>query len=1320
MHADLATQLKAHWPLLKSSTPSFVLTLGNEPVFLLFRTTGEADPTRALATIRKSVAGYNATSIVVGTASLVDGALLLVPDTTRSRGTVTANAVTKATVAVAKSIATTVPEATTVLRTALYQEPVADEDALTLDPTTWRAFSNKRFSRRSKELKAIDAAFDKYDNQSSNEEQAAQLAELARAIQTWMETKDGDSGRMAKVQQLAVLVAKERERLAGLIAPEEGVEGGEGMTAALVDRLAELTPAVKARKGYFALAPNKGAPLLVFSPTVLDGAKARKLFSEGNATFAGGTIYVGEVAVQGGQTIFEIVRQSSVGEPNAKDLLNRLVAVANNKLVRAKVDLGFVRTASIYVDGVPEPTLAGQVQTQASTKGKLLGSTFATIQDSITELADIADPEEREEARAGVRAQMATWLDKNAGRTHDDDEAKRTELWGALKALARESTVATTTELRVACGQLKRDVEAALAVVGDEAKRTALWDVDGELLLWLDKAEELGDRASILELKALRGRVKRALDALPEVEDGLDGDALAAGIVDLAKMVRRGATTTREEERTTTFRLAREAGEELLFAADRVGDRDSATQIRTLLAQIDRPWSFETDLPWKPRFRVELRGASERANVHRPNGTSWEDLDRAALETIRDAIEDGQLIRVDETRWIVDVGYPLQVLREVNFTVFEVIHDLTPGRTGGPLVKVAPPDYGDYEKINDAFANPETRAEEERRRRGRVEAGRRLMQNPDYLPYDSVFTETRVGELEQIVTTSGTPRDAVVGLLGEQDMPGVILGEDHTKPDSKRLLREGLAQYQAAGVTTIYIEHFRVEEHQDALDHYLQTGELIEPLKGYLVIQSQKFPEAAYPDDLRGILEEARRLGVRVRGIDSMDCKADPGLGMEKNGVGPQQRAARTNALVGDVINNDGGRNGKYIALLGEKHANSHKGGANGIPGVSQLVKAPVLHVDPGGVELAKENDEDRGKLPETGDRATLLSAVVAAAVPMTDRHGHKMTYKIKLRVPQGATGETYEDGRDGLYSIYGVTMEWWERIERLWYFDTGALDAQGIADAKANGVGQAVLKPWGDLLQYAPNSLTFGAWRDAVAGARAGTLDDPTVIEINDKPGILSSKADLHAKRVLQFRHVVKDSYGKMIEIKAIQILVVEAGQLAYSLYADSMGNRVESNPGARPTTDFIQPGEEQPRFDLDVDLPAIAVNTVPVFLAEIADGRTTPARDITGEAVDAYVTQHPEAKRSAILDVVNKPGNYGNLPLVRSGEYWVERDVGGGTILVALIRDGRAKRMMFTTAAASGQDDFRVDVNGRSDWRDITLPIRAFTDVPLERFDA
>lgn len=215
----------------------------------------------------------------------------------------------------------------------------------------------------------------------------------------------------------------------------------------------------------------------------------------------------------------------------------------------------------------------------------------------------------------------------------------------------------------------------------------------------------------------------------------------------------------------------------------------------------------------------------------------------------------------------------------------------------------------------------------------------------NYGNYDATFTDAALGALQSTIAGK-TAAEAMAGVLANH--AGFALGESHESPVSKQVLIDNMPALKAAGVDTLYIEHFRFDEHQPMLDTYLSSagdGTMPVALAAY-VDRFDREKNLRGKPNLRGVLEAARKNGMRVVAAD--DAIAKPTIAKTEAGW-PQERAARMNFVTADVVARDAARQGKFVLLLGAKHNNTHEGG---MPGVAQLLQVPAM-------DLVESDDND-------------------------------------------------------------------------------------------------------------------------------------------------------------------------------------------------------------------------------------------------------------------------------------------------------------------------------------------------------------------------
>ncbi|MGW2264801.1 membrane-targeted effector domain-containing toxin [Streptomyces koyangensis] len=222
---------------------------------------------------------------------------------------------------------------------------------------------------------------------------------------------------------------------------------------------------------------------------------------------------------------------------------------------------------------------------------------------------------------------------------------------------------------------------------------------------------------------------------------------------------------------------------------------------------------------------------------------------------------------------------------------------------------------------------------------------------------DPAFAEEVDGKLQQI----GEVVDGIEGLLADHD--GVIVGGAHRGSPTWRFLTDNLARLKAAGVTTVYLESLRDDSYQAEADRYLNTGELSDRLRKFM--QNYDMVNDLTAAGLTQFLPEARRQGIRVRGIDGRPARQVPGPELK------HRRAAAMNTYAEQVVREDraGGRGepGKYLMEIGAAHGAAHRSASGEavrageaeippvFPGLSELLNVPaVKYTDPADPENSR------------------------------------------------------------------------------------------------------------------------------------------------------------------------------------------------------------------------------------------------------------------------------------------------------------------------------------------------------------------------------
>lgn len=169
---------------------------------------------------------------------------------------------------------------------------------------------------------------------------------------------------------------------------------------------------------------------------------------------------------------------------------------------------------------------------------------------------------------------------------------------------------------------------------------------------------------------------------------------------------------------------------------------------------------------------------------------------------------------------------------------------------------------------------------------------------------------------------------------------GVIIGETHSAVSSKKVIIDHFDLFKKNDVKTLYLEHLQADLHQMHLDVFAKTGHVSPRLntflsnldKGYLINPSS-------PYSFSNLVYNAQKHGLRIIAIDCVASYNTKGI------AGPADIARPTLFSYGasQIIRNHQAQTGshKWIALVGNSHANAHQG----VPGLAELEGAISLRV---------------------------------------------------------------------------------------------------------------------------------------------------------------------------------------------------------------------------------------------------------------------------------------------------------------------------------------------------------------------------------------
>ncbi|MFF0387923.1 toxin glutamine deamidase domain-containing protein [Kitasatospora sp. NPDC004615] len=175
---------------------------------------------------------------------------------------------------------------------------------------------------------------------------------------------------------------------------------------------------------------------------------------------------------------------------------------------------------------------------------------------------------------------------------------------------------------------------------------------------------------------------------------------------------------------------------------------------------------------------------------------------------------------------------------------------------------------------------------------------------------------------------------------------GMVLGEAHKESPSWKFLKDNMQGLKDSGVDTLYLEAIRDETFQRHLDTYLKPGGTMPENLGKMLREYDKEQKSPAGEGLYDMMLEAKAREMRVVAADGFPAR------MPVEGNKNEQRARLMNSYTYDVIQNDHGRQGKFVAVVGASHALDHTytPGAGRIPGLAEMLgAAPVRLVTPTG-----------------------------------------------------------------------------------------------------------------------------------------------------------------------------------------------------------------------------------------------------------------------------------------------------------------------------------------------------------------------------------
>lgn len=189
---------------------------------------------------------------------------------------------------------------------------------------------------------------------------------------------------------------------------------------------------------------------------------------------------------------------------------------------------------------------------------------------------------------------------------------------------------------------------------------------------------------------------------------------------------------------------------------------------------------------------------------------------------------------------------------------------------------------------------------------------------------------------------------------------GLVIGESHAGIGSKQFLIEQMPLLAKLKVKTLYMEHMLTDFHQADLDAFSRTGTLSSQLEEYIKTLDKGHrtdPTGKYT--FMAVLKSAQENRVRIRAIDCMASYRVDGM----EGAEQTLRQKVMNYYAKGVIDADqgAGSGSKWVALVGNSHANTYQG----VAGVAELEGAVGLRIED--VRVA----EPAGITPDPGIETT-------------------------------------------------------------------------------------------------------------------------------------------------------------------------------------------------------------------------------------------------------------------------------------------------------------------------------------------------------------
>ncbi|HGM5583356.1 TPA: hypothetical protein ACKP22_005088 [Pseudomonas putida] len=242
-----------------------------------------------------------------------------------------------------------------------------------------------------------------------------------------------------------------------------------------------------------------------------------------------------------------------------------------------------------------------------------------------------------------------------------------------------------------------------------------------------------------------------------------------------------------------------------------------------------------------------------------------------------------------------------------------------------------------------------------------------------------------IGALPHIPTVPASSTDRMIIDKILEGQAGLVLGEVHSQVGAKAFLMRNLRNLRRSGVTTLYMEHLLGDFHQQdlatALHDQRLPERLLQWLKGLDAAHGLTGKTSLTYSKLVSVVSEA---GIRVVPLDNLASAHT--VSLEDPDLNLRQSMLNYHAYLRIENDSPGRGTGKWVALVGQTHANAY----HGIAGLDQLLEVPTIRFEDMPLHSEEGIEPDPGiSVPASGKQpAGVLKAnyVYSTGSPFTGR----------------------------------------------------------------------------------------------------------------------------------------------------------------------------------------------------------------------------------------------------------------------------------------------------------------------------------------------